>query len=98
MRENSSAMKLKVSKRNVDNSEKPINGYFQHPSAIVEANVTIGSGTKIWAFVHILPGAVVGVDCNICDQIFIEGKVRIGNRVTVKCGVSLWDGLVVEND
>jgi acetyltransferase-like isoleucine patch superfamily enzyme len=91
-------MKLKVSKKNGGNRRKPKNGYFQHPSAIVEENVTIGSGTNIWAFVHILPGAVIGVDCNICDQIFIEGKVRIGNRVTVKSGVSLWDGLVVEND
>jgi acetyltransferase-like isoleucine patch superfamily enzyme len=91
-------MKLKVSKRNGDNSGKALHGHFQHPSAIVETNVTIGSGTNIWAFVHILQGAVIGVDCNICDQTFIEGKVRIGNQVTVKCGVSLWDGLVVEND
>jgi acetyltransferase-like isoleucine patch superfamily enzyme len=40
----------------------------------------------------------VGEDCNICDQVFIEGNVRVGNRVTVKCGVYLWDGLIVEDD
>lgn len=41
---------------------------------------------------------MVGEDCNICDHTFIEGRVVIGNRVTVKCGVYLWDGLVVEDD
>jgi acetyltransferase-like isoleucine patch superfamily enzyme len=52
----------------------------------------------VWAFTHILAGAIVGEDCNICDHTFIEGGVRIGDRVTIKCGVSLWDGMVVEDD
>ena len=79
-------------------SRKVTSGHFLHKRAIIEADVTIGTGTRIWAFVHVLPGAVIGSDCNICDRTFIEGDVRIGNRVTIKCGVSLWDGLVVEND
>ena len=80
------------------NGGKAAGGYFQHKHAIVEANVTIGAGTRIWAFVHVLPGAVIGSDCNICDRTFIEGDVCIGDRVTIKCGVSVWNGLVVEND
>lgn len=69
-----------------------------HPQAIVEENVLIGTGTRIWAFVHILPGVSMGQDCNICDHVFIEGGVKIGDRVTVKCGIYLWEGLTVEDD
>ncbi|MBW7997848.1 MAG: isomerase [Candidatus Glassbacteria bacterium] len=69
---------------------------FIHPQAIVESEA-IGEGTRIWAFAHILPGAVIGADCNICDHTFIENDVRLGNGVTVKCGVQLWDGLEIED-
>lgn len=72
--------------------------HFQHQFAIVEPGVTIGSRTRIWAFVHVLSGVTIGEDCNVCDHTFIENQVRIGNRVTIKCGVSLWDGVVVEDD
>jgi len=71
--------------------------YFQHPQALVEST-NIGKDTRIWAFSHILPGAEIGEDCNICDHVFIENDVKIGNRVTIKCGVQLWDGVVVEDD
>jgi UDP-2-acetamido-3-amino-2,3-dideoxy-glucuronate N-acetyltransferase len=77
---------------------KVASSHFQHQHAIIEAGVTIGAGTTIWAFAHVLTGAVIGSDCNICDHIFIEGGVCIGDRVTIKCGVSLWDNVVVEND
>jgi len=69
-----------------------------HPHALVDAGVTLGSGTRVWAFAHIMSGAVIGADCNICDHTYIEGKVWIGDRVTVKSGVYLWDGLRVEDD
>ena len=46
---------------------------------------------------HILPGAKIGVDCNVCDHVFIENDVLIGNQVTVKCGVQLWDGIRLED-
>jgi len=72
-------------------------GFFQHETAIVESP-TVGAGTRIWAFVHILPGAVIGAACNICDQTFIENDVRIGDRVTIKCGVQVWDGITLEDD
>lgn len=70
---------------------------FIHPDALCETD-KIGDGTRIWAFAHILPGASIGRDCNICDGVFIEGGVGVGDRVTVKCGVQLWDGVTVGND
>ena len=72
-------------------------GHFAHPQAIVES-AKVGPGTRIWAFAHILPGAVIGADCNLCDHVFVENEVRIGDRVTVKSGVQLWDGVVLEDD
>lgn len=74
-----------------------MNQYYIHPQAICESS-SVGENTRIWAFAHVLPSAIIGADCNICDGVFIENDVLIGNRVTVKCGVQLWDGLVVEDD
>lgn len=71
---------------------------FVHDKALVDEGVSLGSGTRVWGFTHLLSGAQIGVDCNICEQVFIEGDVVVGDRVTVKCGVQLWDGLRVEND
>ena len=61
-------------------------------------NENIGKGTKIWAFSHVLPGAIIGRDCNICENVFIENEVIIGDRVTIKNGVQIWDGIIVEDD
>jgi UDP-2-acetamido-3-amino-2,3-dideoxy-glucuronate N-acetyltransferase len=71
--------------------------FFAHPNALVES-VKIGKNTRVWAFAHILPDAVIGEDCNICDQTFIENDVIVGDRVTIKCGVQLWDGITLEDD
>jgi len=71
--------------------------YFVHPQGICESH-SVGAGTKVWAFAHVLSGAVIGKDCNICDHVFIENDVILGDRVTVKCGVQLWDGLRVSDD
>ncbi|MBL0175429.1 MAG: N-acetyltransferase [Ignavibacteria bacterium] len=71
---------------------------FIHPAGIVEPGAAIGARTRVWAFAHVLGGARIGEDCNVCDQTFIENDVVIGDRVTVKCGVYLWDGLEVEDD
>jgi acetyltransferase-like isoleucine patch superfamily enzyme len=75
-----------------------VTDWFCHPSAIVEHGANIGSRTRIWAFVHILRGARIGMDCNVCDHTFIEGNVVVGNRVTIKTSISLWDGMVIEDD
>lgn len=71
--------------------------FFVHPNAICESN-QIGERTRIWAFSHILKGATIGEDCNICDGVFIENDVTVGNRVTIKSGVQLWDGIRVADD
>jgi UDP-2-acetamido-3-amino-2,3-dideoxy-glucuronate N-acetyltransferase len=62
------------------------------------ATTDVGDGTRIWQFVVVLAGARIGADCNICTHVFIENDVVIGDRVTVKCGVQLWDGLRVGDD
>jgi acetyltransferase-like isoleucine patch superfamily enzyme/dTDP-4-dehydrorhamnose 3,5-epimerase-like enzyme len=68
-----------------------------HPQAICESP-NIGENTRVWAFAHVLPGAVIGRDCNVCDGVFIENDVTVGDRVTIKCGVQLWDGVTLEDD
>jgi UDP-2-acetamido-3-amino-2,3-dideoxy-glucuronate N-acetyltransferase len=73
-------------------------GVTIHPNALVDPSVTIGSGTRVWAFAHLVTGAVIGRDCNICDHTFVEGGVRMGDRVTLKCGVYLWDGITIADD
>src|SRR5919204_5513333 len=80
-------------------SDRPAvpSGVLLHPQALCESR-TIGEGTRVWAFAHVLPRARIGRDCNICDHVFVENDVVIGDRVTVKCGVQLWDGLRVADD
>lgn len=63
-----------------------------HPSSEVQSS-RIGEGTRIWQFVVVLSGAVIGRHCNICANCFIENDVVIGDHVTVKSGVYLWDGI-----
>lgn len=70
---------------------------FIHSHAICET-AQVGPGTRVWAFAHILPRAAIGSNCNICDHTFIENDVIIGNNVTIKCGVQIWDGLRIEDD
>ena len=70
---------------------------YIHPLSDIQSDV-IGEKTRIWQFCVILPGARIGDDCNICSHCFIENDVIIGNRVTIKCGVQLWDGIRVEDD
>ncbi|MBK1707431.1 acyltransferase [Halochromatium glycolicum] len=68
-----------------------------HPLSDVQTR-QIGDGSRIWQFVVILPGARIGADCNLCAHCLIENDVVIGDRVTVKSGVQLWDGLRIEDD
>ena len=70
---------------------------FIHPAGLCESS-HVGSGTRIWAFAHVLGGATVGRDCNLCDHVFVENDVVVGDRVTVKCGVQLWDGVRLGDD
>jgi len=68
-----------------------------HPLADVQS-VKIGSGTTIWQYVVILKEAIIGRDCNICAHALLEGDVVIGDRVTIKSGVFLWDGTRIGDD
>ncbi len=68
-----------------------------HPLSDVQTT-QIGEGTKVWQYCVVLPGAIIGRECNICAQVLIENDVRIGDRVTVKSGVQLWDGVTLEDD
>ncbi|MBN2350560.1 MAG: N-acetyltransferase [Bacteroidales bacterium] len=70
---------------------------YIHESAEVHSKL-VGENTQIWQFTVILEGAEIGNDCNINSHCFIENKVKIGNRVTVKCGNYLWDGIYIEDD
>jgi acetyltransferase-like isoleucine patch superfamily enzyme/dTDP-4-dehydrorhamnose 3,5-epimerase-like enzyme len=71
--------------------------HFVHPQGICESEL-VGEGTRIWAFAHVLPGARIGADCNLCDHVFVENDVVVGDRVTIKSGVQLWDGVRLEDD
>jgi UDP-2-acetamido-3-amino-2,3-dideoxy-glucuronate N-acetyltransferase len=70
---------------------------FVHPRGLCESE-DVGPRTRIWAFAHVMKGAVVGADCNVGDHAFIEGGARIGNRVTVKNAVLVWDQVTVEDE
>lgn len=67
-----------------------------HALADVQAK-GIPESTRIWQYVVILPKAVIGENCNICSHCFVENDVKMGNDVTVKCGVYLWDGITIED-
>jgi acetyltransferase-like isoleucine patch superfamily enzyme len=68
-----------------------------HPTSDVQTD-NIGEGTRVWQFCVVLAEATIGGDCNICSHCFIENDVVIGDRVTVKCGVQIWDGITIEDD
>jgi UDP-2-acetamido-3-amino-2,3-dideoxy-glucuronate N-acetyltransferase len=70
---------------------------FIHPTALVETK-QVGAGTRIWAYAHVLSGARLGRNCNVCDHVFIEGGARVGNNVTLKNGVALWLGVTLADD
>jgi len=70
---------------------------FVHPNALCESD-DLGAGTRVWAFAHVMKGAVVGRDCNLGDHAFVESGARIGDRVTVKNMVHVWDRVVVEDE
>ena len=72
--------------------------YFVHPSSFVDEGSLIGDGTKIWHFSHIMPGAVIGNDCNIGQNVVICSNVILGNNVRVQNNVSIYEGVICEDD
>lgn len=71
---------------------------FIHSSAIVEENVEIGKGTKIWHWVHVISGARIGKNCVLGQNVFVGGKAVLGNNVRVQNNVSIYDEVILEND
>ena len=69
---------------------------FVHPQALNESG-QVGTGTRIWAFAHVMKGAVVGKNCNIGDHVFIESGAVVGNGVIIKNGVGIWEGVSLED-
>lgn len=72
--------------------------YFAHETAIIDEGCTIGSGTKIWHFSHIMKDAVIGEKCNIGQNVVISPGVILGNNVKVQNNVSIYTGVVCEDD
>jgi len=70
---------------------------FVHERGLCESD-TVGPGTRIWAFAHVMKGARVGAACNIGDHAFVEAGAVLGDRVTVKNAVLIWDGVTVEDE
>jgi UDP-2-acetamido-3-amino-2,3-dideoxy-glucuronate N-acetyltransferase len=73
-------------------------GFYVHPTAEVEAGATVGSGTRIWRQAHVRSGAVVGDDCNLGKNVFVDQHVRIGNRVKIQNNVSVYEGVTLEDE
>jgi UDP-2-acetamido-3-amino-2,3-dideoxy-glucuronate N-acetyltransferase len=72
--------------------------YFVHPSAIVDEGCTIGAGTKIWHFSHIMPNCIIGEKCNIGQNVVVSPDVVLGNNVKVQNNVSLYTGVICADD
>lgn len=72
--------------------------YYVHPSACVDEGATVGRGTKIWHFCHVMPGAVIGEDCSLGQNVFVMNGTRLGRNVKVQNNVSIYEGVELEDD
>jgi UDP-2-acetamido-3-amino-2,3-dideoxy-glucuronate N-acetyltransferase len=72
--------------------------YFSHPSAIIDERCTIGNGTKIWHFSHIMSECIIGENCNIGQNVVVSPGVVLGNNVKVQNNVSIYTGVSCEDD
>ena len=72
--------------------------YFSHETAIIDAGCSIGKGTKIWHFSHIMTGATLGESCNLGQNVVVSPKVVLGNNVKVQNNVSIYTGVICEDD
>lgn len=72
--------------------------YNAHPTAVIDEGCTIGEGTRIWHFSHIMPGCTIGANCNIGQNVVISPDVVLGRNVKVQNNVSIYTGVVCEDD
>lgn len=75
-----------------------MNDVFVHPTAVVDEGASIGPGTKVWHFCHIMPGAVIGERCSLGQNVFVANDVHIGNNVKIQNNVSVYEGVTLEDD
>jgi UDP-2-acetamido-3-amino-2,3-dideoxy-glucuronate N-acetyltransferase len=75
-----------------------MNTYFAHPSAIIDENCEIGEGTKIWHFCHIMSGSRIGRLCNLGQNVVVSPQVVLGDNVKVQNNVSIYTGVICEDD
>ena len=80
------------------NKQKSIEKYFKHESSIIDSNVSIGEGTKIWAFSHVSEGAVIGKNCMIGEGVHIGRNVVLGDNCKVQNHSLLYEGVTLEDD
>jgi UDP-2-acetamido-3-amino-2,3-dideoxy-glucuronate N-acetyltransferase len=76
----------------------PDNNFFVHLTSIIDENVKIGNGTKIWHFCHISEGVTIGENCSFGQNVFIGKNVKIGNGVKIQNNVSIYEGVEIEDD
>ena len=69
-----------------------------HETAVVDAGATIGPGTRIWHFVHVMPGAVSGADCVLGQNVYVANGTTIGNRVKLQTNVAVYEGVELGDD
>ena len=72
--------------------------YFAHESSYVDEGAQVGAGTRIWHFCHVMKDAVIGVRCNIGQNVFVASGVVIGDNVKIQNNVSLYTGVTIEDD
>tara|TARA_A100000171_G_scaffold53138_2_gene77717 strand:- start:1041 stop:1640 length:600 start_codon:yes stop_codon:yes gene_type:complete len=83
---------LRQSKKSIELS------YFAHPTAIIDEDCTIGAGTKIWHFSHLMSSCTLGNNCNLGQNVVVSPKVTLGNNVKVQNNVSIYTGVICEDD
>lgn len=71
--------------------------YFVHSSAVIDSPCSIGKGTKIWHFSHVMAGATIGADCILGQNVFVGNKVVLGNGVKIQNNVSIYEGVICED-
>ena len=85
-------MKLNIKKNNMNST------YFAHETAVIDENCTIGNGTKIWHFSHVMSNSTLGETCNLGQNVVISPNVVLGNNVKVQNNVSIYTGVICEDD
>src|SRR6476620_6587254 len=72
--------------------------FYAHPTAVIDEGCTIGKGTKIWHFCHIMPNCIIGENCNIGQNVVVSPEVILGNNIKVQNNVSIYTGVICEDD